>query len=115
MNAVTSPFTWSFLTTLGIGPQVLAAPPLVRPIPKPAAFDPTLCSGIVTGTEGTETLSATEETALAWFLAEDGNVLVSTTETLHITAMQKPPLHTTAANAFFAAMQAMTCNAKAQT
>jgi hypothetical protein len=112
MNAVTSPLTWSFLTSFGMGQGVLpAATALVKPVPKPAAFDPALCADMVTGSESAEPLSAEQETRLAWFLTEDApeKEIAPRAKTAKRAAQA-----TVAAHAFFSAMQAMSCRAKAQ-
>jgi hypothetical protein len=104
MNAVTSPLTWSFLIPQGFGTDYLPVVSTARPMAKPQAFDPALCSEIVTGTEGTEALSASEETAQAWFFDKKSS---ATRDGI----CAKPPFSKTAALAFHAALLSMTYRA----
>lgn len=142
MNAVTSPLTWSFLTTIGRDAGVLSAADRgdttsvissgerVKPITGPGAIHPTLYCDIMTGTEDTETLSESDETALAWFLVDDtkkisnsalpnseSQPLQSGDQSLQNTSSAHPPRPNapstkptqcrTSTQTFFAALQAM--------
>lgn len=96
MDPVLAPLALLFLTTLGIDLGLLnkddtpedAAPvdtptdetPIeTDPVAEPGAFDPTLYSDIVTGTEGDDSLSAGDESALAWFLNGGNDTLDGST------------------------------------
>jgi Ca2+-binding RTX toxin-like protein len=100
MDPVTAPFALLFIATmagdLGLfskssndsdtadgdslseedaSPDTATSQDAPAPVEAPSAFDPSLYSAIVTGTEGDDSLDAGAETALAWFLDGGNDIL----------------------------------------